>query len=319
MRPWKLAARGSLVGRMSNVAQSSDEPDRNVGSDAMSTGASRADMGGGVVAGDGRLVLISGPSVIHSRDQVMEVAGALQTICDRLDVGLVFRASLASTGSGAAEALRGLGFDAGLAILADVRQQLDLPVLTDVAEARLVAEVAQVVDVIQVTASLSRRNELLEAASTVGCAVNIRKGQFLPPEDTSFAVQRVRALGGSAVTLTERGTTYGYRDLVVDFRSLAILRRFAPVFFDATHSVKVSGAGGGTAGGRAEFVAPLARAAVAFGVDGLLLETHPDPDDALGGARGAVPLAEMEELIAQCVGLHPQDGRSPQVSRLSGG
>ncbi len=257
----------------------------------------------GVVLGEERLVLLAGPCVIESRELVFEVAGRLRDTCAALDVPFVFKASLDKANRTSGSSFRSIGFDAGLAILADVRAELGVPVVTDVHDVAQVEPVAAVVDVLQIPAFLCRQTDLLHACGASGRAVNVKKGQFLAPEDTAYAVEKVREAGGTAVALTERGTTFGYRDLVVDFRGLTIMRAFAPVIFDATHSVQSPGGGGGRSSGKREFVAPLARAAMAVGTDGLFLETHPDPDRALSDGPNMLPLDAIAGLLEDCLAL----------------
>ena len=176
--------------------------------------------------------------------------------------------------------------------------------VTDVHERGQVGPVAEVADILQIPAFLCRQTDLLVAAGQSGRVVNVKKGQFMAPEDMEHAVAKVRGAGGRHVLLTERGTTFGYRDLVVDFRSLEVMRSFAPVVFDATHSVQSPGGAGGASGGRREFVAPLARAAVAVGVDALFLETHPQPDQAFSDGPNMLPLAAIDGLLSDCLALH---------------
>jgi 2-dehydro-3-deoxyphosphooctonate aldolase (KDO 8-P synthase) len=256
-----------------------------------------------VVLGDGRLALLAGPCVVEDRDLVFEVATTLRSVCERLEVPFVFKASIDKANRTSSRSFRGPGFDAALEILAEVRRDLGVPVITDVHEPRQVEAVTGVVDVVQIPAFLCRQTDLLVAAGASGLAVNVKKGQFMAPDDMVYAVEKVREAGGTNVALTERGTTFGYHDLVVDFRGLAIMRRFAPVIFDATHSVQSPGGAGGSSGGRREFVAPLARAAVAFGVDALFLETHPDPDRALSDGPNMLPLEAIEGLLEDCLAV----------------
>jgi 2-dehydro-3-deoxyphosphooctonate aldolase (KDO 8-P synthase) len=264
----------------------------------------------GLSFGDGRLALLAGPCVIESRELVMEVAGELRDVCARLDVPLVFKASFDKANRTSASTFRSIGLDASLEILAEVKRELGLALVTDVHETWQVEPVAAVVDVLQIPAFLCRQTDLLEAAGASGRTVNVKKGQFMAPEDMRYAVEKASGRGG--VLLTERGSTFGYRDLVVDFRSLEVMRGFAPVVFDATHSVQSPGGAGGASGGKREYVRPLARAAVAVGVDALFLETHPRPDEALSDGPNQLPLSEMEEFLSECLALHavPGGGRS---------
>jgi 2-dehydro-3-deoxyphosphooctonate aldolase (KDO 8-P synthase) len=255
----------------------------------------------GVVVGDGELALIAGPCVIESRELVMEVASELRATCAQLGVPYVFKASFDKANRTAASSFRSIGFDRSLEILAEVRERFDVPVLTDVHEAWQVAPVAQAVDVLQIPAFLCRQTDLLSAAGASGRVVNVKKGQFMAAEDMGYAVEKA---GGSRVLLTERGTTFGYHDLVVDYRGLAAMRRFAPVIFDATHSVQSPGGAGGRSGGKREHIPALTRAAVAVGVDGIFLETHPDPDRALSDGPNMLALDDVGAFVRDCLAIH---------------
>ena len=253
---------------------------------------------------DGRLALIAGPCVVEGRELTLEIAGALKSLCARLDVPLAFKASFDKANRTSAESFRSIGLDSALSVLAEVKEATGLPIVTDVHEAWQVRPVSEVADILQIPALLCRQTDLLEAAGASGSCVNVKKGQFLAAEDMRYAVDKARTAGAADVLLTERGTTFGYRDLVVDFRGLVTMRSLGPVVFDATHSVQSPGGAGGRSSGRREFVPPLARAAVAAGIDGLFLETHPDPDNALSDGPNMVPLAEMEGLLRECLALH---------------
>jgi 2-dehydro-3-deoxyphosphooctonate aldolase (KDO 8-P synthase) len=261
-------------------------------------------IGPDVVVGDGSLALFAGPCAVEDRRLTLEIAGELQATCARAGVGLVFKASFDKANRTALGSFRSIGFKRSLEILAEVRDSLAMPVMTDVHEPWQVEPVAEAVDVLQVPAFLCRQTDLLTAAGGSGRVVNVKKGQFMAPDDMTYAVEKVRGGGGEAVLLTERGTTFGYHDLVVDFRALAAMRPVAPVVFDATHSVQSPGGAGGRSGGRREFIAPLARAAVAFGVDAVFLETHPRPDEALSDGANMLPLADVGELLSECVAVH---------------
>lgn len=256
------------------------------------------------VIGDGRLALLSGPCSLESRELALEVAGELRAMCDRLDMALVFKASFDKANRTSAGSFRSIGLETSLGILAEVRESLGLPVVTDVHETWQVGPAAEVADVLQIPAFLCRQTDLLLAAGASGRAVNVKKGQFMAPEDMQYAVAKVAGAGDGGVFLTERGTSFGYHDLVVDYRGLATMRRFAPVVFDGTHSVQTPGGEGGTSGGRREHVAALSRAAVAFGVDALFLETHPTPETALSDGPNMVPLGGLEELLRSCLEVH---------------
>jgi 2-dehydro-3-deoxyphosphooctonate aldolase (KDO 8-P synthase) len=257
-----------------------------------------------VAVGDGRLAVLAGPCVLESRGLALEIATVLREACARLELPYVFKASFDKANRTSAGSFRSLGFARALTILAEVRETLDVPVMTDVHEPWQIDEVAPVADVLQIPAFLCRQTDLLTTAGASGRVVNIKKGQFMAADDMGYAVEKARAGGRSGVLLTERGTTFGYHDLVVDFRSLALMRPHAPVIFDATHSVQSPGGAGGRSGGRREFVAPLARAAVAFGVDGLFLETHPDPDSALSDGPNMLALDDVSALLAECLAIH---------------
>lgn len=261
-------------------------------------------IGQGVAVGDGRLALLAGPCAVESQTLALEVAGELHRVSEDLALPLVFKASFDKANRTAGSSFRSIGLEAALEILAEVRERFDVPVMTDVHEVWQVAPVAEVVDLLQIPAFLCRQTDLLRAAGASGRAVNVKKGQFMAPGDMAYAVEKVREGGGERVTLTERGTSFGYHDLVVDFRGLGVLRTLAPVVFDATHSVQSPGGAGGASGGRRELVAPLARAAVACGIDALFLETHPEPDRALSDGPSMVPLGEMAGLLRTCAALH---------------
>jgi 2-dehydro-3-deoxyphosphooctonate aldolase (KDO 8-P synthase) len=274
------------------------EPHRNDGQ------AGPVVLDGHVAVGDGRLAVLAGPCVLESRELALEIATALREACSRLELPYVFKASFDKANRTSAGSFRSLGFTRALTILAEVRETLDVPVMTDVHETWQIDEVAAVANVLQIPAFLCRQTDLLTKAGASGRVVNIKKGQFMAADDMSYAVEKVRAGGRADVLLTERGTTFGYHDLVVDFRSLALMRPHAPVIFDATHSVQTPGGTAGRSGGRREFVAPLARAAVAFGVDGLFLETHPDPDSALSDGPNMLALDDVGALLAECLAIH---------------
>ena len=264
-----------------------------------------------VAIGDGHLGLIAGPCSLESRELAFEVAATLKATCDRLGVPFIFKASFDKANRTSAASFRSIGLSESLAILAEIRSELSVPVLTDIHECAQIPAVAAVVDVIQIPAFLCRQTDLLVAAGASGCAVNVKKGQFMAPGDMAYAVEKLRAKNDPPVLLTERGTTFGYHDLVVDFRGLAVMRALAPVVFDATHSVQSPGGGGGRSSGQREHVAGLARAAVAFGVDALFLEAHPDPARALSDRDTQLPLAAVGELLEDCLAVTAALGREP--------
>jgi len=250
------------------------------------------------------LFLIAGPCVIESRDLLEQVAGRMQEICRKLGITYVFKASFDKANRSSARSFRGPGLEAGLAALEHVRSRFDVPVLTDVHEDTPVAEVATVVDVLQTPAFLCRQTNFIQGVARAGRPVNIKKGQFLSPWEMSQVVEKARATGNADIMVCERGFSFGYNNLVADMRSLAVMRATGcPVVFDATHSVQLPGARGDASGGQREFIPVLARAAVAAGISGLFMETHPDPDMALSDGPNAWPLARMESLLTTLVEL----------------
>ena len=248
--------------------------------------------------------LIAGPCVIESRDMAFDTAGALKEITDRLGIPFIYKSSFDKANRSSGKSYRGPGQDEGLRILADVRQKLGVPVLTDVHTQDQVADVAAVVDVLQTPAFLCRQTDFIQACAATLKPVNIKKGQFLAPHDMAQVVAKARAAAleaggdGHTIMVCERGASFGYNNLVSDMRSLAIMRETrCPVVFDATHSVQLPGGQGTSSGGQRQFVPVLARAAVAVGVAGLFMETHPNPDMAMSDGPNAVPLGEMENLL----------------------
>lgn len=270
---------------------------------ASKTSTLRAELGKGVVCGEGQpLVVIAGPCVVESKDLAHEVAARMKDICVKLGVQYVFKASYDKANRTSLSGYRGPGRDGGLAILSEIGRQLNLPVLTDIHESGDAAVAAQHVDVLQIPAFLCRQTDLLLAAAATGKAINVKKGQFLAPWDMKNVVEKLRTGGAANVLLTERGTSFGYNTLVVDYRGLPQLRASgAPVIFDVTHSVQQPGGQGTSSGGQREYAGALARAAVAVGVDGLFLETHPDPDKAPSDGPNMIPLHRMEALLEQLV------------------
>ncbi|MGY4624304.1 3-deoxy-8-phosphooctulonate synthase [Bradyrhizobium sp. USDA 4486] len=258
--------------------------------------------------------IIAGPCQLESRQHALEVASALKEIADRLKIGLVYKTSFDKANRTSASAARGLGLSQSLPIFAEIRSSLGLPVLTDVHEAAQCAEVAQAVDILQIPAFLCRQTDLLLAAAASGKVVNVKKGQFLAPWDMANVVTKITGANNPNVLVTERGASFGYNTLVSDMRALPILARTtgAPVIFDATHSVQQPGGKGTSSGGEREFVPVLARAAVAVGVAGVFIETHPDPDRAPSDGPNMVPLREFEGLIA---GLMAFDALAKNTSR----
>ena len=256
------------------------------------------DVGGARFGNDLPLALIAGPCQIESRAHAMEMAQALKEIATRLGIGLVYKSSFDKANRTSARAARGIGLEAALPIFADIRSSLGLPVLTDVHEAAQCAQVAQAVDILQIPAFLCRQTDLLVAAAETGRAINVKKGQFLAPWDMKNVVDKITGAGNSKVLVTERGASFGYNTLVSDMRALPELAKTgAPVIFDATHSVQQPGGQGTSSGGQREFVAVLARAAVAVGVAGVFIETHQDPDQAPSDGPNMIPLKELELLL----------------------
>ncbi|MGN6311174.1 MAG: 3-deoxy-8-phosphooctulonate synthase [Xanthobacteraceae bacterium] len=245
------------------------------------------------------LAVIAGPCQLESRAHALETAHALKEIAGRLGIGLVYKTSFDKANRTSASAARGIGLKQALPIFAEIRSSLGLPVLTDVHEPGQCAEVAQAVDVLQIPAFLCRQTDLLLAAAATGKVVNVKKGQFLAPWDMTNVVAKIVGGGNPDVLVTERGASFGYNTLVSDMRALPILARTtkAPVIFDATHSVQQPGGKGTSSGGEREFVPVLARAAVAVGVAGVFIETHPDPDHAPSDGPNMVPLNEFEGLV----------------------
>ena len=266
---------------------------------------------GQVNVGTGELFLIAGPCVIESEQHALLMAEAIAKVAVEKKVPYIFKASYDKANRTSVRSFRGPGLDEGLRILGEVRRVFGIPVLTDVHEASHAARVAEAVDVLQIPAFLCRQTDLLVAAARTGKAVNVKKGQFVSPWDMRHAVEKVHEAGGERVFLTERGSTFGYGNLVVDMRSLAIMRQFAPVVFDATHSVQLPSAGnaggpetGQQSGGQPEFIPLLARAAVAAGVDGVFVEVHDDPLRAKSDGANALDLKYLPALLDQLIALY---------------
>jgi 2-dehydro-3-deoxyphosphooctonate aldolase (KDO 8-P synthase) len=248
------------------------------------------------------LALIAGPCALESKAHALETASALKEIAGKAGVGLVYKTSFDKANRTSSASARGIGLDEALPILAEIRERVKIPVLTDVHEASQCARVAQAVDVLQIPAFLSRQTDLLIAAAKTGKVVNVKKGQFLAPWDMTNVVAKITGAGNSNVLVTERGVSFGYNTLVSDMRALPILARIgAPVIFDVTHSVQQPGGQGDKSGGEREFVPVLARAAVAVGVAGVFIETHRDPDKAPSDGPNMLPLKAMEPLLRELV------------------
>ena len=253
---------------------------------------------------DQPLFLIAGPCVVESRELSMEIAGTLQELTASLGVPFIFKASFDKANRSSRASFRGPGLEAGLKVLEGIRRHFGVPVLTDVHEDTPLAEVAAVVDVLQTPAFLCRQTNFIVAVASQGKPVNIKKGQFLSPWEMQNVVDKARSTGNESILVCERGFSFGYNNLVSDMRALSVLRSTGcPVVFDATHSVQLPGGQGSASGGQREFVPVLARAAVAAGIAGLFMETHPDPAKALSDGPNAWPLARMESLLSTLVEL----------------
>ena len=250
-----------------------------------------------ITLGGDKMVLFSGPCAAESYDICMETGTRVKQICEKLGIQYVFKSSFDKANRTSSGSYRGPSMDDGLEILRRVKKDLNVPVVTDVHESYQCAEVAEVADVLQIPAFLCRQTDLLKAAARTGKSVKIKKGQFRAPEDMKYAVDKVRGEGNNNVFLTERGASFGYHTLVVDMRSLPIMRQFTPVIFDVTHSVQQPGGKGGSSGGQREFAPFLARAAAATGVDGFFIESHPNPDKALSDGPNMIPLHDMESFL----------------------
>jgi len=250
-----------------------------------------------ITLGGNRLVLFAGPCAAESYDICLETGTEVKKICAELDIDYVFKASYDKANRTSSSSYRGPSMDMGLEILAMVRNELKVPVVTDVHESHQCAEVADVVDVLQIPAFLCRQTDLLVAAARTGKPVKVKKGQFMAPEDMQYALNKVRGEGNKNVFLTERGSMFGYNNLVVDMRSLPIMRQYSPVVFDVTHSIQRPGGLGGKSGGDRQFAPYLASAAAAVGVDGFFIETHPKPELALSDGPNMVPLPEMRNFL----------------------
>ncbi|MFZ2447017.1 MAG: 3-deoxy-8-phosphooctulonate synthase [Syntrophobacteraceae bacterium] len=255
--------------------------------------------------GRDRLFLVGGPCVIESEELAFEVASHLKEACARFDVPFVFKSSYDKANRTSALSYRGPGLDRGLSVLARIREKLGVPVLTDVHSPSEVGPVSAVVDILQIPAFLVRQTDLVTAAGRTGKPVNLKKAQFLSPADMGQVIEKVRKTGNDRIILTERGTQFGYNNLVVDMRSIPIMSEFGcPVVFDATHSVQLPGARGTSSGGERRFVATLACAAVAAGAHGVFIETHPDPAKALCDGPNSLPLPEVAELLEKLLAIH---------------
>ena len=265
---------------------------------------------GGATFGDGRLTVIAGPCVVESREHVLMMARECQKRAQDAGLDYVFKASFDKANRSSHESFRGIGVGEALDALRAVKEETGLPVLTDIHDVTQVESVAEVADVLQIPAFLSRQTDLIVAAAQTGRVVNVKKGQFLAPQDARNIVQKARAAGCEKLLLTERGYTFGYNNLVVDMRAFPIMRSFgAPVVFDVTHSLQLPGGLGNATGGQSEFIEPLARAGVACGVDAVFMEVHDCPERALSDGPNALPLARLANLLSMLRDIHELVGR----------
>ena len=254
---------------------------------------------------EGDLFLIAGPCVIESERHAMMMAHSIARIAERLDMPYVFKASYDKANRSSARSFRGIGMDEGLRILQRVKDEVGVPVITDIHESEQVATVAEVADILQIPAFLCRQTDLLQAAAESGRVVNVKKGQFLAPWDVANIIEKIEATGNRQIMLTERGTSFGYNNLVVDMRSFPIMRGFGyPVVFDVTHSVQLPGGLGDATDGQAEYIEHLARAGVACGIDGLFMEVHDNPPHALSDATTQFALEKLESLLETLLKIH---------------
>lgn len=269
------------------------------------------DVAGLTIGGGGPLLLIAGPCVIESESHALALATAVRDIAARVGMPYVFKASYDKANRTSTRSFRGPGLARGLETLAAVRERAGVAVLTDIHEPAHAAPVAEVADILQIPAFLSRQTDLLVAAAATGKPVNIKKGQFLAPDDMRHAIEKITGAGNRRVIVTERGVSFGYHNLVVDMRAFPILRRLGhPVVYDVTHSLQLPGAGDGVTAGQAEFIDPLAAAGVAAGVDGVFLEVHEDPAHAKSDAQNALRLDLLEPLLARLVRIHAIAGET---------
>ena len=259
--------------------------------------------------------IIAGPCAMEGREMALELAESIKAICEKYGFTYIFKASFDKANRTAVHGFRGPGLEKGLAMLADIKSKLDLPVLSDIHEVDQCQAAGEVLDVLQIPAFLCRQTDLLVAAAQTGKCVNIKKGQFLSPGEMKNAVKKVVDSGNENVMLTERGTTFGYNNLVVDFRGIPIMKETGyPVIFDATHSVQLPGGAGDASSGQRQYIPTLARAAVVAGVDGMFMEVHPNPDEAKSDAANQVPLGQVEELIMQVMKLYNTVRVMPEIN-----
>ncbi len=259
---------------------------------------------GPVSFGQGSLAVIAGPCMAESLELCLQVASEMAKICNQLDIGYVFKASFDKANRTSASSYRGPGLETAGPWFEQVAREIGVPVVTDIHDPSQAVDAAQVADCLQIPAFLCRQTDLLLAAAATGKTVNIKKGQFMAPWDMSQAVDKVRAAGNDNVLLTERGTTFGYNRLITDFRGIPQMQKFAPVVFDATHSVQEPGGLGAASGGKREYAPLLANAALAAGADALFIETHPDPDTAKSDAASQIALADMPAVLRKCLAIY---------------
>ena len=266
--------------------------------------------------GDGcPLTLIGGPCVIESEEFTLTMAAEIAKVCDRLNIPFIFKSSFDKANRTSINSFRGQSLEQGLQILERVKQEIGVPVLTDIHESQQAAIVGEVVDVLQIPAFLCRQTDLLTAAAATNCAINVKKGQFLAPWDMKHVVTKLEAGGAKNILLTERGTSFGYNTLTVDFRSLPQMRELGyPVVFDATHSVQMPGGKGDKSGGQRQFVPYLARAAAAVGIDALFMEIHANPDEALSDGPNMIPLSNLEGVLKQVLSVRNGLEVAPNVT-----
>jgi 2-dehydro-3-deoxyphosphooctonate aldolase (KDO 8-P synthase) len=270
----------------------------------MKKGKGNIIVGGITIGGNAPLVLIAGPCVVEGRDITLRTAARIQKVSSKHKIPFIFKSSYKKANRTSGKSFSGMEMDEALAILSEVKKELGVPILTDIHTEAEIDSAAEVADILQIPAFLSRQTELLQAAGRSKKVVNIKKGQFLAPDDMKHQVEKVRMTGNDRILLTERGTTFGYHNLVVDMRSLVIMRGLGcPVVLDATHSVQLPGGAADRSGGQPEFIFPIARAGVAVGIDGLFIETHPDPAKAFSDAASQLKLDLLEKLLEQVIPL----------------
>lgn len=258
-----------------------------------------------IIRRKGDLFLIAGPCVIESKDHAMKMAREISRVASRLDIPFVFKASYDKANRSSGRSFRGLGMKEGLSVLRQIKDEVGLPIITDIHESHQADEAAGVADILQIPAFLCRQTDLLRAAAATGRAVNVKKGQFLAPLDVRNIIEKLEATDNRQIMITERGTSFGYNNLVVDMRAFPIMRQFGyPVVFDATHSLQLPGGLGDSTGGQSEYVGRLARASVACGVDGLFMEVHDNPPAALSDAATQFALDKLEPLLETLLKIH---------------